>query len=129
MQLTSTDIRERVDRLDWADLRSQLDDRGHAVTSPLLDDAECDALRDLFDTAQFRSTIDMARHRFGEGRYRYFDHPLPEPIADLRRLLPPPGADRERLGGAAARRRRCSRPSTRSCSSDAAPPARPARRR
>ena len=26
----------------------------------------------------------MARHRFGEGRYRYFDHPLPAPIADLR---------------------------------------------
>ena len=84
MQLTSTDIRERVDRLDWADLRSQLDERGHAVTSPVLDAAECDALRGLFDTAQFRSTIDMARHRFGEGRYRYFDHPLPEPIGDLR---------------------------------------------
>jgi len=26
----------------------------------------------------------MARHRFGDGRYRYFDHPLPEPIAELR---------------------------------------------
>ena len=26
----------------------------------------------------------MARHRFGEGRYRYFDHPLPEAVADLR---------------------------------------------
>jgi hypothetical protein len=26
----------------------------------------------------------MARHRFGDGRYRYFDHPLPEPVALLR---------------------------------------------
>ena len=26
----------------------------------------------------------MARHRFGDGRYRYFDHPLPDPIAALR---------------------------------------------
>ena len=26
----------------------------------------------------------MARHRFGHGRYRYFDHPLPESIAELR---------------------------------------------
>jgi uncharacterized protein len=26
----------------------------------------------------------MARHRFGDGRYRYFDHPLPEAIAALR---------------------------------------------
>ncbi|MFZ0040544.1 MAG: 2OG-Fe(II) oxygenase, partial [Solirubrobacteraceae bacterium] len=25
-----------------------------------------------------------ARHRFGDGRYRYFDHPLPSPIATLR---------------------------------------------
>jgi hypothetical protein len=26
----------------------------------------------------------MARYRFGEGRYRYFEHPLPEPIGSLR---------------------------------------------
>ena len=26
----------------------------------------------------------MARHRFGDGRYRYFDHPLPDPIPALR---------------------------------------------
>ena len=29
----------------------------------------------------------MARHRFGDGRYRYFDHPLPAPIAELRGAL------------------------------------------
>ena len=38
-------------------------------------------LADLFDGDRFRSTIDMARHRFGDGRYRYFDHPLPDPSA------------------------------------------------
>src|SRR5262249_56029426 len=27
---------------------------------------------------------DMARHRFGEGRYRYFSYPLPGPIASAR---------------------------------------------
>ncbi|HEY2638089.1 MAG TPA: 2OG-Fe(II) oxygenase, partial [Solirubrobacteraceae bacterium] len=79
-----TDITERVDRLDWGGLREQLDEQGHAVTPPLLDDGECDALADLFDTGRFRSTIDMARHRFGDGRYRYFDHPLPAPIPALR---------------------------------------------
>jgi hypothetical protein len=26
----------------------------------------------------------MARHQFGDGRYRYFDHPLPDAIAELR---------------------------------------------
>jgi hypothetical protein len=26
----------------------------------------------------------MARHRFGAGQYRYFDHPLPDIVSDLR---------------------------------------------
>ena len=36
------------------------------------------------DDGRFRSTIDMARHRFGEGQYRYFAHPLPELVSALR---------------------------------------------
>jgi uncharacterized protein len=73
-----------LDTLDWAALKDQLDARGHAVTPPVLDADECDALAELFDGGRFRSTIDMARHRFGDGRYRYFDHPLPDPIPALR---------------------------------------------
>jgi hypothetical protein len=77
-------LAERVDRLPWADLRADLDARGFAVTPPVLDTEECEALADLFDDGRFRSTIDMARHRFGAGSYRYFDHPLPDAIAALR---------------------------------------------
>jgi hypothetical protein len=73
-----------LDTLDWAALREQLDTRGHAVTPLVLDADECAALADLFNGGRFRSTIDMARHRFGDGRYRYFDHPLPDPIPALR---------------------------------------------
>ena len=79
-----TPIPRRVDMLDWPDLRSQLDDRGFAVTDPLLSADECEGLADLFEVGRFRSTIDMARHRFGDGRYRYFDHPLPDDIEALR---------------------------------------------
>jgi uncharacterized protein len=79
-----TDVRARVDDLDWRGLEAQLDERGHAITPTLLTHGECDELADLFDGGRFRSTIDMARHRFGDGRYRYFDHPLPELIAGLR---------------------------------------------
>jgi hypothetical protein len=79
-----TSIAERVDALDWDDLREQLDSGGHALTVPLLETEETAALAGLFDGGRFRSTIDMARHRFGEGRYRYFDHPLPDAIAQLR---------------------------------------------
>jgi hypothetical protein len=77
-------LKERVDALDWDQITAQLDDRGFAVTERVLGSAECDDLADLFDGGQFRSTVDMARHRFGDGRYRYFDHPLPGPIAELR---------------------------------------------
>jgi len=80
----TTDIRHRVDELDWDGLSGQLDARGYAITPPLLTSDECDALADLFDAGRLRSTIDMARHRFGDGRYRYFDHPLPDTIAALR---------------------------------------------
>jgi uncharacterized protein len=77
-------VRERVDALAWGDLSARLDAHGFAITEPLLEAGECDALAGLFDGGRFRSTIDMARHRFGDGRYRYFDHPLPETIAGLR---------------------------------------------
>jgi hypothetical protein len=81
---TTATINDRVDALDWNDLREQLEHRGFAITEMLLDEPECRALADLFEEGRFRSTIDMARHRFGDGRYRYFDHPLPEAIAELR---------------------------------------------
>jgi hypothetical protein len=86
---TQAPIAERVDALDWNDLANQLDTKGHAVTPQLLTGTECDELAALFDEGQFRSTIDMARHRFGDGRYRYFDHPLPPAVQDLRTSLYP----------------------------------------
>jgi hypothetical protein len=97
-------VNARVEALDWDDLTSQLDERGFAVTVPLLTDAETAELAGLFDGGQFRSTIDMARHRFGDGRYRYFSHPLPETVAALRvafyeRLAPVANAWSQRIGG------------------------------
>jgi hypothetical protein len=84
---TSAPPADRVEALDWDALEAGLDARGFAVTEPLLDAAECEALAELFDGGRFRSTVDMARHRFGDGRYRYFDHPLPDPIGPLRAAL------------------------------------------
>lgn len=95
--------RERVEALDWEALGAQLDQRGFAVTEPVLDEGECADLAALFEAGRFRSTVEMARHRFGDGRYRYFDHPLPAPIGELRsafyaRLAPVANAWAERLG-------------------------------
>lgn len=84
MTTTTTSVTGRVDALDWDDLRRRLDGRGHAITAPLLSMSECHELADLFDGGRFRTTVEMSRHRFGDGRYRYFDHPLPDAIIALR---------------------------------------------
>jgi uncharacterized protein len=77
-------ITARIGALDWPQLVGQLDEQGFAVTKPVLSAEECVRLADLFDGDGFRSTIEMARHRFGDGRYRYFAHPLPELIRGAR---------------------------------------------
>jgi hypothetical protein len=75
----------RVDGLDWAAVRAGLDELGSAVAGQVLAAAECRSLAGMYDDAdRFRTTIDMARHRFGEGQYRYFDRPLPGLVAELR---------------------------------------------
>ncbi|MEW6268457.1 MAG: 2OG-Fe(II) oxygenase [Thermodesulfobacteriota bacterium] len=81
-------IAERVRRLDWPALGAALTERGWAKTPRLLTPAECREIVLLdADDARFRSRIDMARHRFGEGRYGYFAHPLPRLVTALRRAL------------------------------------------
>jgi hypothetical protein len=101
---TADAIGERIDRLEWERLTSELDERGFALTGRVYTPEECRGLAGLFDGDGFRSTIDMARHRFGDGRYRYFDHPLPKPIDSARtafyeHLAPVANAWGERLSG------------------------------
>ena len=79
---------ETLVAVDWPAVGQALDAHGHAVLPSLLAAGECTSLARLFDDdARFRSTVDMARHRFGEGRYRYFAAPLPPLVAELRTAL------------------------------------------
>jgi hypothetical protein len=93
-----------VARLDWTAVSAELDDLGSALAGAVLTVAECRSLAGLYDDdARFRSTIDMARHRFGQGEYRYFAHPLPDVVTELRaafwpRLLPIARDWADRLG-------------------------------
>lgn len=62
----------------------QLNRRGFAHVPGAVESRTCAALASMFDEDPlFRSTIDMARHRFGRGTYRYFAAPVPEIIARL----------------------------------------------
>ena len=71
--------------LDWPRVAGTLDELGCAVIGRVLTGDECSAIATMYDDDhRFRSTIDMARYRFGQGEYRYFAHPLPEIVTGLR---------------------------------------------
>jgi uncharacterized protein len=78
-------IQERIDAVDWSTADESLSARGYAVTDPILTREECASIVSLYNEPTcFRSHIIMERHRFGVGDYKYFSHPLPELVSDLR---------------------------------------------
>ncbi|MFE3179294.1 2OG-Fe(II) oxygenase [Streptomyces violascens] len=102
--MSSTRTAGRVSAGDWPKIAEELDAYGCAPTHRLLTSAQCRSLADAYDRAdRFRATVDMARHRFGSGQYRYFAEPLPDLVRELRAafypLLLPIARDwAERLG-------------------------------
>jgi hypothetical protein len=81
---------DRVDRADWTRIATELDDLGCGLIGPLLEPAETAAIAALYpDESRFRSTVDMARYRFGQGEYRYFAEPFPAAVTELKRALYP----------------------------------------
>ena len=81
---------DRVDAADWTTIAAELDELGCGRIGPLLDPAETEEIAALYhDDSRFRSTVDMARHRFGQGEYRYFAEPFPAAVTELKRALYP----------------------------------------
>lgn len=97
-------VATRLAAQDWPGLQARLDELGAATTGAILSTDDCRLLADLYvDDRRFRSTIAMARYRFGAGEYRYFSYPLPDLVAELRaafwpHVLPIAREWAERLG-------------------------------
>lgn len=88
---TAATISERVARLDWQQIGTDLGAHGCAIASAILSREDCQAITDTYaDEELFRGRIVMARHGFGRGEYKYFRYPLPEQISELRSALYPP---------------------------------------
>jgi hypothetical protein len=88
--MAATKWQKRVDSGDWDAIAVEVNDFGGALLPRLLTKAEADQIRKLYpDDHLFRATIDMRRYRFGEGEYRYFGRPYPEPIEQLKQALYP----------------------------------------
>ncbi len=76
--------------LDWRRIAASLDGDAYAVMTDVLSRQECDSLVKIYDANEhFRSRIEMSRHGFGSGEYKYFSYPLPEIVAGLRAALYP----------------------------------------
>jgi hypothetical protein len=86
--LTATSpVETRLQRIDWDEIARGLGERGWATTPPLLTAAECAELIALYpEEGRFRSRIDMARFRFGEGEH---GRRLPPTVLALRRRAYP----------------------------------------
>ena len=81
---------QRVDKAGWDQVAAEVNDLGCALLPHLLTPAEAGRIAGLYDDAgRFGATVTMARHRFGEGEYRYFDAPFPEAVESLRQALYP----------------------------------------
>jgi uncharacterized protein len=88
--VTGKSWRDRVAAVDWDSVRADLERYGCGLTGPLLTPGEAAGIAALYsDDARFRATINMARHRFGEGEYRYFREPFPQAVSELRDALYP----------------------------------------
>ena len=81
---------DRVTAADWTRIATELEDLGCGLIGPLLEPDETKQIAALYgDDDRFRSTVDMERHRFGRGEYRYFAEPFPEAVVELKRALYP----------------------------------------
>ena len=81
---------ERVDGGDWEPYHRGAQRARGALLPRLVTPEEAARIAGLYEQDEhFRSTVNMGRHRFGEGEYRYFARPFPEPIEQLRQALYP----------------------------------------
>lgn len=85
-----THFADRVEAVDWLAVTAELEQYGCALTGPLLSAEEAAGIAAIYtDESRFRSTVNMGRHRFGAGEYRYFTEPFPAPVVALKQALYP----------------------------------------
>jgi uncharacterized protein len=86
--VSAASVDARVNELDWERIARELDDRGYALTGPILTSAECQELMAIYDDREkFRSRIVMERLNYGLGEYKYFAYPLPKIVEQFRTRL------------------------------------------
>lgn len=83
-------LSQRLADLEWNFIQQSLNEHGYAKLPGLLSHTECKEIISTYEEeGHFRTTIDMARYRFGIGEYKYYNAPLPFLLQQLREGLYP----------------------------------------
>jgi hypothetical protein len=83
-------LQNRLSKIGQGALEAELDDCGYATVPGLLNARDCRDLVGLYASeTRFRRHVDMSRHGYGRGEYKYFSYPLPPIVAVLREGLYP----------------------------------------
>lgn len=84
------DMQSKINALQWQEIREVLHRQGYAVIPGLLNDRQCDELKENYANQDaYRKTVVMERYRFGLGEYKYFTYPLPDLIQVIRENVYP----------------------------------------
>jgi len=75
--------------IDWYQVSVDMHAKGYALVPGVLSGEQCDEFIRNYDTARYRKTVTMERHRFGLGEYKYFDYPLPDLVQTTREEIFP----------------------------------------
>lgn len=88
--MKQTNFSQRLEKVDWPNVKESLHDKGYALIPNLMPERECDVLIESYNEhALYRNTISMERYRFGKGEYKYFNYPLPAIIQEVRETIYP----------------------------------------
>ncbi|UKS29330.1 2OG-Fe(II) oxygenase [Paenibacillus sp. HWE-109] len=83
-------LQTSLENLNWPSIQQSLDEQGYVKLPALLNKQDCeDVISGYEEEDYFRTTIDMARYRFGIGEYKYYNTPLPPLLQQLREGLYP----------------------------------------
>lgn len=83
-------LERKLAEIPWEGVQQELHEQGYSVIENILDDESCSEFIKAYENPKlYRKVVDMGRFRFGKGRYKYFQYPLPDLIHQLRTCIYP----------------------------------------
>lgn len=75
----------KIQNVDWQSITDKMHTKCYAIIPNLLSDDECEMLKSEYNNSNaYRKTVVMKRYRFGMGKYKYFNYPMPDLIQQNR---------------------------------------------